>query len=205
MENLSILASLNEAQIAQALNHHSADAPRSNETPVSVATSTYAAVLLPLFREQNEWHLLFTHRTEEVRDHKGQVSFPGGSREPSDPDLKTTALRETFEEVGIRPEDVNILGRLTRIDTVTNYCITPYVGVIPWPYSLKIETAEVSHTFSIPLSWLADPSHWDDRWDPEYSPRFNRTIIFFQPYHGELLWGVSGWIVVNFLKRLNLA
>jgi 8-oxo-dGTP pyrophosphatase MutT (NUDIX family) len=166
---------------------------------------TEAAVLIPLFRYRNEWNLLFTHRTDMVKDHKGQVSFPGGAREPGDRDVTATALRETNEEIGISPADIRVLGRLAKLETVTNYTITPVVGIIPWPVTMKIEYAEVSHTFSIPLNWLADPTNHEERWDPRLSPPVNRKVVYFQRYQNELLWGVTGTIVVNFLIGLGFA
>jgi 8-oxo-dGTP pyrophosphatase MutT (NUDIX family) len=94
-----------------------------------------AAVLLPLFKNATDYHLVFTKRTETLTHHKGQVSFPGGSFEPSDGDLLTTALRESYEEVGIRPEHVSILGRLDDLSTFsTSFTISPFVGLIPYPY-----------------------------------------------------------------------
>ena len=94
-------------------------------------------MLLPLFKNATDYHLVFTKRTETVRHHKGQVSFPGGSFEPADGDLLTTALRESYEEVGIEPEHVSILGRLDDLATFsTSFTISPFVGLIP--YSLPL-------------------------------------------------------------------
>ena len=94
-----------------------------------------AAVLLPLLKGASDYHLVLTKRTETLRHHKGQVSFPGGTFEPADRDLLTTALRESYEEVGIHPKDVRVLGRLDDLATFsTSFLIAPFVGVIPHPY-----------------------------------------------------------------------
>ena len=93
-----------------------------------------AAVLMPMLCQNGEWALLFTRRTEKVPHHKGQVSFPGGAYEPGDKNSVQTALRETCEEIGLRPEAVRILGELGGMPSVSNYMITPIVGRIIEPF-----------------------------------------------------------------------
>src|SRR5215213_7559616 len=89
-----------------------------------------AAVLVPLVWQEDEWHLLFTHRTDKVESHKGQVSFPGGACDEGETTPEQTALREVDEEIGIAPSDVRVLGRLTTLITITYFRVTPVVGVI---------------------------------------------------------------------------
>src|SRR5512137_1302809 len=113
-----------------------------------------AAVLIPLVRWMDEWQLVFTRRTETVEQHKGQVSFPGGGCDALESTPEATALREAWEEIGLQPGDVRLLGRLTDLITITGYRVTPVVGVIPWPYQLRLEPAEVGRVFTIPLLWL---------------------------------------------------
>src|SRR3989304_3539900 len=117
-----------------------------------------AAVLVPLLLNGGRWHLLFTRRTENVETHRGQVSFPGGRVEPGDEDAVAAALRETQEEIGVRPEDVRVLGSMDSLLTVTQYLITPVVGVLPWPYPLRPDPVEVAEVFQIPLDWLGEPT-----------------------------------------------
>ena len=93
-------------------------------------------------------------------EHSGQVAFPGGRADPEDTDPEQTALREAYEEIGLRPSDVHLLGRLQDYLTITNYQVTPVVGVIPWPYDLHPAEEEVSRVFAIPLDWLAQAEHF---------------------------------------------
>lgn len=159
-----------------------------------------AAVLIPLAWVDDEWHLLFTRRTDIVDHHKGQVSFPGGRMDPQDVSAEATALRETQEEIGVRPEDITLLGSLGEYLTVTNYLVTPVIGIIPWPYTFLIHTLEVERVFTIPLIWLVDPAHRHEMVLKEKG----RGVIMYLPYEGELLWGVTARITVNFLMALDL-
>src|SRR5262245_45701197 len=114
-------------------------AASEREGPEAPPTHRRAGVLVPLFvREGNRWVLL-TKRTESVEKHRGQIAFPGGGQEEGDESLYQTALRETEEEVGVRPEDVRYLGDLTPIVTVTDYYVEPYVGAIPHPYPFQLQ------------------------------------------------------------------
>jgi 8-oxo-dGTP pyrophosphatase MutT (NUDIX family) len=163
-----------------------------------------AAVLLPMVWWKNEWHLVFTRRTKSVEQHKGQVSFPGGGCEVGETTPEQTALREAEEEIGLKPGDTRLLGRLNEVHTITYYRITPVVGIIPWPYEVKPEPAEVERVFTIPLSWLAHRQNYEEQQiqlpgDPRLIP-----VITYHPYDGETLWGISARITCNFLSVLRL-
>jgi 8-oxo-dGTP pyrophosphatase MutT (NUDIX family) len=102
-----------------------------------------SAVLVPIFMKSGQYHLLFIQRTERVKEHKGQISFPGGAYEKADELLLNTALREAEEEIGLAPGDVEVLGELDDMLTVaTNYVISPFVGLIPYPYKFKLDNWE---------------------------------------------------------------
>lgn len=159
-----------------------------------------SAVMVPLAWVDGDWQVLFTRRTDLVETHKGQVSFPGGATDPQDDSPEATALREAEEEVGLRPADVQILGRLGEILTVTNFIITPVVAVFPWPYAFKVHTIEVGRVFTLPLKWLADHNNWQEFVRRET----HRTVITYFPYDGELLWGVTARITVEFMRVIGL-
>jgi 8-oxo-dGTP pyrophosphatase MutT (NUDIX family) len=159
-----------------------------------------AAVLVPLVDFQNEWHVLYTRRTDKVESHKGQVSFPGGACDDGETTPEQTALREADEEIGIHSDDVRVLGRLSRMVTISKFRVTPVVGIISFPYAFKTSGTEVARVFTIPLLWLADRRNY---W--EFSlPGSERSVIAYHPYDGELLWGATARMTVNFMKILGL-
>ena len=159
-----------------------------------------AAALIPLLRQGGEWHLLFTRRTDKVESHKGQVSFPGGACDEGETTPEETALREANEEVGIDPQKVRVLGHIMNMITITSFRVTPVVGIIQWPTVLLLGKDEVERVFTIPLLWLADKNN---RW--EFSmPGRNRSLIVYHPFDGELLWGATARMTVDFLKILDL-
>jgi 8-oxo-dGTP pyrophosphatase MutT (NUDIX family) len=163
-----------------------------------------AAVLMPLVWWKEEWQLVFTRRTETVEHHKGQVSFPGGGCEVGESSPEATALREAWEEIGLKPEDVRLLGRMNDYITITRYRVAPVVGVITWPYQVRLETAEVEHLFTIPLTWLADRANWTEQ--PVTVDGVVRPfpVLRYRPYDGEILWGASARMTHNFLNVLGL-
>jgi 8-oxo-dGTP pyrophosphatase MutT (NUDIX family) len=163
-----------------------------------------AAVLIPLIFWKSQWHLVFTHRTEAVEHHKGQVSFPGGGCEIGESSPEQTALREAAEEIGIKPGDVRVLGRMNDVLTITNYRVTPVVGVMPWPYDIHPEPAEVERIFTIPLLWLADPANWSEQLIRPSGKTRSFPVISYHPYEGEVLWGASARMTQNFLFVLGL-
>jgi len=183
--------------------------PDPDQLPVGAKP---ASVLIPLQQVQgdfarSEWHVLLTLRTERVADHKGQVSFPGGRADEGDVSPEATALREAFEEIGLKPVDVRLAGNLEPVVTNTNYLITPVVGFIPWPYQFTLESEEVSRVFSIPLSWLTNPANHEIRernLTTNYGFSRSLKVIFFKPYNGETLWGVSAEITMRLLSKLSV-
>ncbi|MCB9135961.1 MAG: CoA pyrophosphatase [Anaerolineales bacterium] len=162
-----------------------------------------AAILVPFVCIQDNWHLLFIRRTKNEHDrHGGQVAFPGGRMDPTDPDVTAVALREAEEEVGLRPTDIQILGRMHEFHSVTNYNVTPIVGVFPWPYTFEIDPHEVSRTFTIPLAWLADPSNYQIM--QRHFPQSRAwPIVYFDPYDGEALWGFTAQVVMQLVRILT--
>jgi 8-oxo-dGTP pyrophosphatase MutT (NUDIX family) len=165
-----------------------------------------AAVLLPFLRKEGQWHLLFIRRTFHEEDrHKGQVAFPGGRCNSQDQSAEAAALREAFEETGILPEDVKILGRLRDMLTITGYQVTPIVGAIPWPYHLIPQPEEVSRIFTVPLHWLADPNNRVIRNREIQIQGKSVPVIYFKQYEGEILWGASARITMLLLEALGFS
>ena len=161
-----------------------------------------AAVIIPLIEHENRWYLLLTRRSENLEEHRDQVAFPGGGMEPGDQDLQSTALREMYEEIGVDPGHVLILGQLGDMPVITRYQVRIFVGKIPWPYELKINENEVKNVFIVPLDWLADPNHRTVRYRSYAGREF--PVIFFDDYEGQQLWGASAEMTINLLIALGL-
>lgn len=158
-----------------------------------------AAVLVPFYWDNGEWHLLFTQRTQHVESHKGQVSFPGGRADPEDVTRIDTALREAEEEIGLKREQVAVLGQLDELLTVTQYRVTPVVGVFPWPYEFVLSTFELSEAFGVPLRWLADPANLETQYHAPMVPGPAVPVYHFR-YQGRDIWGATARIVLNLLE-----
>ncbi len=164
-----------------------------------------AAVLLPLYRLEHGWNLIFIRRAEQAGDrHSGEVGFPGGRWQSSDPDCTATALREAEEEIGLTPARVSVLGELAPFLTVSRFLVTPVVGCVHWPQPLWPNPQEVSRIFSIPLAWLNNPANYRVRPYPRPGHPQARDLVFFDDYDGERLWGVTARITLDFLDRLSL-
>lgn len=161
-----------------------------------------AAVLVPLLQERGEWHLLYIRRSTDVQDHKGQVAFPGGAIEPDDINEAAAAMRESREEIGLSTQAIRILGQMGSRNTISHYYITPVVGVIDWPFPIQMQTSEVSRVFTIPLRWLAEPSH-HRRSDVIRPTGVIEPVYFFDVFDGELLWGITAAITLHFLEILH--
>jgi len=119
----------------------------------------FAAVLVPLVMHADALHVLLTRRTDHLRDHAGQISFPGGRSEPDDVDAAATALREAHEEVGLRPDQAEVIGSLPIYTTVTGFVVTPVVALIKPPLALTLDAFEVAEAFEVPLPFLMTPAH----------------------------------------------
>ena len=171
-------------------------------TVLSPPGTTAAAVLVPLLAVDGESHVLFTRRSNHLPHHQGQVAFPGGRHHPGeDPDLRATALREAQEEIGVAPADVQLLGALDDIETrATRFVITPFVGVIPWPYELRPCPNEVDVIFTVPLRVLQAPDGLRrELWDFD-----GRDVpIDTYPVDGHVIWGATQRITHNLLGVLD--
>ncbi len=162
---------------------------------------TPAAVLLPLFRkEDGDWYILFTKRTDTVATHRGQISFPGGVREPHDRTLEETALRETMEEIGIPAHDIEVLGRLDDQDTRSyQFVIAPFVGVIPYPHPLTINQHEIDFIIEVPLRHFLGT---DALCNSLYVHEDAAYTTYYSSYEGHLIWGATATILKRFLDLI---
>ncbi|MCB2202880.1 CoA pyrophosphatase [bacterium] len=161
-----------------------------------------SAILMPLLEYEGRWHLLLTQRSDTLVEHRGQVSFPGGSKDQADPDLCYTALRETKEEIGVAPKDVKVFGKLGQMPIITGYMVHMFVGQIPWPYDLHLNPAEVESAFIVPLHWLVDPDHRTIRYHSFAGREF--PVIYFDLFEGHQLWGASAEMTLALLEALGL-
>ena len=164
-----------------------------------------AAVLLPLLKIDGQWQILFIRRTEADGDyHSGQVALPGGARDPEDKDNISAAIRETHEELRIQATDIEVLGTLNDFITISNYQVTPVIAVIRWPLELILAVDEVARAFTIPLDWLADRANHEIRHRQLPNGLGNASVIYFNTYDGELLWGATARIIFEFLSVLGI-
>jgi len=158
-----------------------------------------SAVLVPIFLKDGEYNLLFIQRTDRVREHKRQISFPGGAYEESDKSLLITALREAQEEVGISPKDVTVLGELDDMPTAaTNYLISPWVGLIPYPYQFELDKWETEELLEVPISTLLDSKNCFSEGSMIVNER--EMVSYFYRYQNRLIWGATARIMKQLLE-----
>jgi 8-oxo-dGTP pyrophosphatase MutT (NUDIX family) len=155
------------------------------------------AVLVPLYYRDGQCHILFTRRTETVRTHKGQISFPGGVYQDEDVSLVNTALRESTEEIGLNAQDVEILGELDdEPSAAANYLITPFVGFIPWPYRFILSKDEVEEIIGVPVSELLGGGC---RFQ-EVETLEGKVLSYAYQYQETVIWGATARILKQFLS-----
>ena len=163
---------------------------------------SHAAVLVPLFQKDGDCHLLFTKRSEEVKYHKGEISFPGGVVDEEDKELIHTALREAREEIGLKESDVQIIGVLDDIVTITEFIVTPIVGLFPYPYPFKVSEVEIAELIEVPLSFLLDDNCTSER---EIFRGGEREIVYAYQYGKHIIWGATARILKQFLGLILIS
>ena len=166
----------------------------SPKTALDDPSLTPAAVLLLLYRKAGDYRILLNKRSESVDEHKGEIALPGGRWDEGDPDLLATALRETHEEMGVRPSDVEVLGSLGDLATISNYAVSTFVGTIPSPYPF-IPNEEVAEVIEAPVSYLLDPRGWRDDARIEDGRVYRRAAF---GYEGHVIYGATGMILGRF-------
>lgn len=160
-----------------------------------------ASVLIPFYEQPEGLSIIFTKRTDHLESHSGQISFPGGGRDPEDRDDLETALRETHEEVGIDPAHVEIWGRMkSRQTTTSGYWVSPFIGQVPYPYDFTLSDYEVERLIIVPLAHLMDPAHFSE----DHYSWSNKLFLTSQYHYGEdVIWGLTAYMLNNFLNLLK--
>ncbi len=157
-----------------------------------------AAVLVPLQDRPDGEYLVLTQRAADLESHKGQIAFPGGRVDAKDRNELQTALRESFEEVGIEPRDVRVLGRLDQVTAGYNYLVTPFVGVIPYPYNFQLDTRETAAVFEVPVSALLRPGCFSA--ERRVSNPHRTDPIYHFRYENWDIWGATARIIKQLLE-----
>jgi 8-oxo-dGTP pyrophosphatase MutT (NUDIX family) len=162
---------------------------------------TKAAVLIPLVLKEDGLSVLLTQRTNHLRDHAGQISFPGGRMDPEDQSPNDTALRESQEEIGLDPKRVEIIGHLPQYLTVSGYSVTPVVGLVQAQAEYVLDEFEVADVFEVPLSFLLDPANHQVRlWQSEQGGR----RFYSMPYENRFIWGATAGMLRNLYHLLKV-
>ena len=161
---------------------------------------TRAAVLVPLVERPGELSVLLTQRTAHLRDHAGQISFPGGRIEADDASPEAAALREVEEEIGLPPARVDIVGRLDDYETRTGFCVTPVVGIVMAPLRLRLDEHEVAEAFELALAFILDPANHQ-----LHSRELGGKMLRFHAfsYHDRYIWGATAGILINLYEVLS--
>lgn len=175
-------------QLRQRLTPETPPLPPGDYSYLAEGPLFAASVLVPIVLREQAPTVLLTQRTAHLRDHAGQVSFPGGRVEPGDDSPEATALREAEEEIGLAPEVVEVIGRLPPFLTVTGFIVTPVVGLVRPPFDLRLDAFEVAEVFEPPLSFLLDEAnhiHHELVW------RGHPHRYWSMPWQGYNIWGAT--------------
>lgn len=172
--------------------------PRRLEANDAIA----AAILVLVYDRDGEAHILFTERTHQVEHHKGQISFPGGACDDLDDCLETTALRETAEEIGVQPEDVEIVGQLDEMLTISNFRVTPYVAILKMnsEYDFVINNHEVAQVVQVPLPHLMDEQNMELE---VRQHKGKQVLVPAYTYESHRIWGATARMLRQFLELLD--
>jgi len=170
----------------------------AEHVPREIGDEEYdAAVLAAVVEREGDHYLLFTKRADHLGEHAGQMSFPGGGREPSDEDLRTTALREAEEEIGLRADEADVVGRLDDIRTTSRYSVTPYVARVPDREYVPDER-EVAEIAVLPVAEFLDSANYEN--ERREHPQYGEAVVHFFRVGGYTVWGATARILVQLLE-----
>ena len=160
-----------------------------------------AAVAILVYPKPDSLTIILNKRTDRVEHHKGEISFPGGGRDPEDDSILDTALRETREEMGIAPEDIEIIAQLDQVSTRSGFSITPFVGIIPPDYDFEVSNIEIAEVLEVPIESLLDTENQveDDRVWGDQIPSKQYSYL----YGSHIIWGATARIITQLLDILK--
>jgi len=157
-----------------------------------------AAVLVPIQERGDGEYLVLTQRAAMLNSHSGQVAFPGGRIDRRDAGPLAAALRESQEEIGIEPGHVRVLGQLDQVTAASNYLVTPFVGLVPYPYEFRLNLSETAAVFSVPVFALLEPGCF--KVEPRFFPSNRRDPICHFYYQDWDIWGATARIIMQLLE-----
>lgn len=172
----------------------------SNYAPRQLALDyPEAGILVPVTDDQRDPEMIFTLRSANLKTHRGQVSYPGGKRDPSDASLAATALRETHEEIGLPPDQVRVIAPLSQVMSLHRILVTPYVGVVPGDHPLEPNPAEIESVFRVPISYFLE-----DKRERTDTLSFLNSTLYVPCYRWDRyqIWGLSAVVLVDFLNAV---
>lgn len=172
----------------------------SNYAPRQLALDyPEAGILVPVTDDENNPEMIFTLRSANLKTHRGQVSCPGGKRDPEDSSLAATALRETHEEIGLPPDQVDVIAPLSQVMSRYGILVTPYVGVVPGDHPVVPNPYEIESVFRVPLSFFLE-----DRRERTDALSFLNHTFYVPCYRWERyqIWGLSAVVLVDFMNAV---
>jgi 8-oxo-dGTP pyrophosphatase MutT (NUDIX family) len=161
--------------------------------------SKWAGVVIPIFETSDDLFIILTKRAHTVSNHKGEVSFPGGMYEEGDRSRMVTAVRECCEEIGMKKTDIDILGRIDDIYTMTGFCVRPYVGVIPYPYQFTTSPQEVAYIIQLPFQFLRNVQPGLE--EARRGGHTEKVPSFY--YEGDRIWGATCRMLLRLRRIVN--
>ncbi len=171
--------------------------PRVERCPTAL---TPAAVLVPLVARESDWYVLLTQRTQHLKSHPGQISFPGGRLEAQDAGPVAAALRETREEIGLDGQHIRLAGLLDEYETGTGFAVTPVVGFVSPGFTLTLQAFEVAEAFEVPLAFLLDKRNHQTR-SRMHKGAKRRYYVF--EYENRYIWGATAAMIMNLYERMH--
>jgi len=158
-----------------------------------------AGILVPITDNVSNPEMIFTLRSANLKTHRGQVAYPGGKRDPEDASLAATALRETHEEIGLPPDQVNVIAPLSQVVSLHRILVTPYVGVVPEEHAYEANPDEIESIFRVPIEFFLE-----DKRERTDALGFQNSTLYVPCYKWERfqIWGLSAIVLVDFLNTV---